>query len=640
MKKNIILLIFSCLLMPNAWAAVGDTFTFTYEGNTLQYEVIDTENNYVSVSASFIAITPTLIIPDNVVNDDITYTVTAIAEDAFYKCDQITSLTLPNSLQTIGSGAFTRCKSITNIIIPANVSVIDGYAFLGCTRLTTMEFTSESIMPKNIDKITDEINNITFIVPNGLINNYVQYWHNSELNIYEKSENVFSIDGLIYTIHSNEVSIRYGYSASSDLKIGDYVTHKNGYQYNITSVDSAAFYKTTYSSITLGNNVKTIGLQAFAMMENMEGKTITFPESIEFIDNNAFIKCASEYKFLSNTPPELGDYVYGIFSPKRASTPAEKEQQKINDGSTLFTIPCGANKNNAWSSGNWGYPFFTDFLEQDCQNLYITKQNENLTNLPNESNEDFGKIRYTRYFKAGVWETLYLPFEIESMQIDGADYKDYIWRSKADDNTAVFYLAKLVNGTTDFTIATSIEKGVPYVILFGEESHSEYYANHPVTFISKENYNYIPNDWNQSTTSLTMYGNTTLQPKTITNAYYLGNNNSFELTDTYTLNPFECYISPEKVNGVQNMQARRFSVRVRPQSDVTTGVPTVDSDQLFCQIVGNTLTIQTNGQPVNIYNINGMLIHSFAEGNEQVSIDLDNGCYIINSLGYTQKIIF
>ena len=637
MKKNIILLFFSCLLMPNTWAAVGDTFTFTYEGNTLQYEVIDTENNYVSVSASSIAITPTLIIPDNVVNDDITYTVTAIAEDAFYRCDQITSLTLPYSLQTIGSYAFTRCKSITNIIIPANVSIIDGYAFLGCTRLTTIEFTSESIIPKNIDKITDEINNITFIVPNGLINNYVQYWHNPELNIYEKSENVFSIDGLIYTIHSNEVSIRYGYSASSDLKIGDYVTHKNGYQYNITSVDSAAFYKTTYSSITLGNNVKTIGLQAFAMMENMEGKTITFPESIEFIDNNAFIKCASEYKFLSNTPPELGDYVYGIFSPKRASTPAEKEQQKINDGSTLFTIPCGANKNNAWSSGNWGYPFFTDFLEQGCQNLYITKQNENLTNLPNESNEDFGKIRYTRYFKAGVWETLYLPFEIESMLIDGADYKDYIWKSEADDGIAVFYLAKLVNGTTDFTIATSIEKGVPYVILFGEESHSEYYANHPVTFVSKENYNYIPNDWNQQKSPLTMYGNTTLQKKDIANAYYLGDDNNFKLTDSYTLNPFECYISPEQT---QNIQTRKFAVRIRPQNDVTTDIPTIDTHQLFWYRNGNTLIIQTGGQPVSIYNINGALIQSFTEGQEQITMELTSGCYIINSAGTAQKIIF
>ena len=626
--------------MPNTWAAVGDTFTFKYEGNTLQYKVIDTENNYVSVSASSIAITPTLIIPDKVVNDDITYTVTAIAEDAFYRCDQITSLTLPYSLQTIGSYAFTRCKSITNIIIPANVSIIDGYAFLGCTRLTTIEFTSESIIPKNIDKITDEINNITFIVPNGLINNYVQYWHNQELNIYEKSENVFSIDGLIYTIHSNEVSIRYGYSASSDLKIGDYVTHKNGYQYNITSVDSAAFYKTTYSSITLGNNVKTIGLQAFAMMENMEGKTITFPESIEFIDNNAFIKCASEYKFLSNTPPELGDYVYGIFSPKRASTPAEKEQQKINDGSTLFTIPCGANKNNAWSSGNWGYPFFTDFLEQGCQNLYITKQNENLTNLPNESNEDFGKIRYTRYFKAGVWETLYLPFEIESMLIEGEDYKNAIWKSAADDGKAVFYLAKLVNGTTDFTIAKSIEKGVPYVILFGEvgeESHSEYYANHPVTFVSKENYNYIPNDWNQQKSPLTMYGNTTLQKKDIANAYYLGDDNNFKLASSHTLNPFECYISPEQT---QNIQTRKFAVRIRPQNDVTTDIPTIDTNQLFWYRNGNTLIIQTGGQPVSIYNINGALIQSFTEGQEQITMELTSGCYIINSAGTAQKIIF
>ena len=83
-----------------------------------------------------------------------------------------------------------------------------------------------------------------------------------------------------------------------------------------------------------------------------------------------------------------------------------------------------------------------------------------------------------------------------------------------------------------------------------------------------------------------------------------------------------------------------MSVRFRPQSGVTTDVPNINADQISWQRNGNTLTIQTNGQPVNIYNINGMLIQSFTEGNEQVSIDLDNGCYIINSLGYTQKIIF
>lgn len=617
--------------MPNTWAAVGDTFTFTYEGNTLQYEVIDTENNYVSVSASSIAITPTLIIPDNVVNDDITYTVTAIAEDAFYRCDQITSLTLPYSLQTIGSYAFTRCKSITNIIIPANVSIIDGYAFLGCTRLTTIEFTSESIMPKNIDKITDEINNITFIVPNGLINNYVQYWHNPELNIYEKSENVFSIEGFIYTIHSNEVSIRYGYSASSDLMIGDYVTHKNGYQYNITSVDSSAFYKTTYSSITLGNNVKTIGIQAFAMMENMEGKTITFPKSIEFIDNNAFIKCASEYKFLSNTPPELGDYVYGIFSPKRASTPAEKEQQKINDGSTLFTIPCDANSND-WKSGYWNYSFFLNFYTQDCPTLNISKINESVKGIPESNQETFGKIRYTRFFKPGVWETLYLPFEIESMLIEGGDYKDGAWRSET--NPGYFYLATLDNGSTYFDVATSIEKNTPYIIQFPND---DYYNENPITFVSKENYNHIPNNWTQNTSSLTMYGNTTLQQQNITNAYYLGDDNNFKLADSYKLNPFECYISPEQT---QNIQTRKFTVRIRPQNDVTTDIPTIDTNQLFWYRNGNTLIVQTEGQPVSIYNINGALIQSFAEGQEKITIDLTSGCYIINSAGTAQKIIF
>ena len=696
MKKNIILLIFSCLLMPNAWAAIDDEFDYEYEGNTLTYIVTDDANNYVSVLGGSIS-NSTLIIPEKVQDENGTeFSVTAIAEDAFgldeeisslivlaknitiyddafykcinltsivfqedveyvgdafYKCSNLTSIVFQEDVEYVGD-AWGRCSSLSNIVFNKRVYSIYDDAFSSLDNITYFEI-GEGTPPTSpkgdpfIDFSEDSIINITFVIPDGLINNYIQAWQspeNPKLNIYEKSENKFFKEGFLYQITDNvakEVSILNllnGTFAEEELNIADNVAHKNGNQYKITSIEADAFLEKHVTSLTFGSNIRTIGSNAFKNVTGVSGSTIEFPSSLQSIGSGAFLGVgAATYKFLSHTAPTLGGAVYDIFSPNSSSPTND------NDGSTQFVIPCGTNNDNAWeSANNWSHTFFTNnFTIEGCQDLDISKSLEgNLGGIPDPKLENFGKIKYTHYFKAGVWETLYLPFAIDSMLIQGEDYKNAVWTSAADDGTAIFYLAKLIPGTNEFELASSIEPNTPYIIQVGQTDHASYYNTNPITFISAEDYNWIPNDWNQSTTSLTMYGNTTLQPKTITNAYYLGNNNSFELADTYTLNPFECYISPEKVNGVQNMQARRFSVRVRPQSDVTTGVPTVDSDQLFCQIVGNTLTIQTNGQPVNIYNINGMLIHSFAEGNEQVSIDLDNGCYIINSLGYTQKIIF
>ena len=673
MKKNIILLIFSCLLMPNAWAAIGDEFDYEYEGNTLTYIVTDDANNYVSVLGGSIS-NSTLIIPEKVQDEnEIEFSVTAIADAAFtsdrkisslivlaknitindlafYKCAKLTSIVFQEDVEYVGD-AFLRCSSLSNIVFNKRVySIFDDAFSLG--NITYFEI-GEGTPPTSpggdpfIDFSASSITNITFVIPDELINDYIQAWQspeNQKLNIYEKSENKFFKEGFLYQITDNvakEVSILNllnGTFAEEELNIADNVAHKNGNQYKITSIEADAFLEKHVTSLTLGSNIRTIGSNAFKNVTGVSGSTIEFPSSLQSIGNGAFLGVgAATYKFLSHTAPTLGGAVYDIFSPNSSSPTND------NDGSTQFVIPCGTNNDNAWeSANNWSHTFFTNnFTTEGCQDLDISKSLEgNLGGIPDPKLENFSKITYTRYFKAGVWETLYLPFAIESMLIDGEDYKNAVWKSDEDNGKAIFYLAKLIPGTNEFELASSIKPNTPYIIQVGQTDHAWYYDDNPITFVSAEDYNYIPNDWNQSTTSLTMYGNTTLQPKTITNAYYLGNNNSFELADTYTLNPFECYISPEKVNGVQNMQARRFSVRVRPQSDVTTGVPTVDSDQLFCQIVGNTLTIQTNGQPVNIYNINGMLIHSFAEGNEQVSIDLDNGCYIINSLGYTQKIIF
>ena len=57
------------------------------------------------------------------------------------------SYTIPNSVTSIGNGAFAACKSLTDIIIPDSVERIDGGAFLACESLTSIN------IPKSVKSI-------------------------------------------------------------------------------------------------------------------------------------------------------------------------------------------------------------------------------------------------------------------------------------------------------------------------------------------------------------------------------------------------------------------------------------------------------------------------------------------------------
>ena len=67
------------------------------------------------------------------------YHVTEIGEWAFYECDGITSVTIPNSVKTIGEWAFLRCTALQSIDIPASVTTIGEGAFAGCKALQSID---------------------------------------------------------------------------------------------------------------------------------------------------------------------------------------------------------------------------------------------------------------------------------------------------------------------------------------------------------------------------------------------------------------------------------------------------------------------------------------------------------------------
>jgi len=64
--------------------------------------------------------------------------VTALTEDCFADCAQLTTVYLPDTLERIGDRAFSGCTSLRGIYIPPSVRSIGSEAFSGCTELESV----------------------------------------------------------------------------------------------------------------------------------------------------------------------------------------------------------------------------------------------------------------------------------------------------------------------------------------------------------------------------------------------------------------------------------------------------------------------------------------------------------------------
>ena len=62
----------------------------------------------------------------------------AIYKQAFYRCDSLKSVVIPDSVTSIGDKAFWDCDLLTSMVIPDSVTSIGNYAFIGCNSLKSV----------------------------------------------------------------------------------------------------------------------------------------------------------------------------------------------------------------------------------------------------------------------------------------------------------------------------------------------------------------------------------------------------------------------------------------------------------------------------------------------------------------------
>ncbi len=154
----------------------------------------------------------------------------------FRDCYHLEVMVLPEGLEKIGEYAFYKCyRNLTDITIPSTVTTIDYGAFTSCQELTKIT------IPASVELIG--------------VNLFEACISLESIEVEAENANYRSVDGVLYT---------------KGMKIlCAYPSNKAGEEY------------------TIPDGVTTIATGAFAYPQHL--KTLNIPESIELIDENAFI---------------------------------------------------------------------------------------------------------------------------------------------------------------------------------------------------------------------------------------------------------------------------------------------------------------------------------------------------------------
>ena len=296
------------------------------------YYALDDENETAEVV--FGGYSGDVVIPSTVTQNDVVYTVTSFAKNAFYNSPQMTSLTIPksvtsikyhrgffyncnklasivveegnpnydsregcnalietasnkllygtpssfipNSIATIGVAAMTHLI-VTTLTIPNSVTTIEDGAFSGCTELTSvyigtgLEHIGENIFNECSKLKTVEINSNALVSKN---------YTSEEINV----------SGLLWGSSVEEIVL--GENVTS---VGEHAFVRGNFKSlkmsdNLTTIGDNAFWECSkLTSIEFSNNLEHIGQWAFAGC--MELPSVTIPRSVKCIDLIAFQWC-------------------------------------------------------------------------------------------------------------------------------------------------------------------------------------------------------------------------------------------------------------------------------------------------------------------------------------------------------------
>jgi len=197
---------------------------------------------------------------------------------AFYDCDKLENIELPETLDTISYIAFENCDKLDNIVTPAKVNTIDERAFKNCKSLENITF-SDNITYFGADVMTG--------TP----------W------LEAQPDGPVYCGSALYTIKGDtaEVTVKDGTKCIADHCFVSAETDENG----VTFINTNKTLKT----VSLPDSIQRFGYMTFVNCEALT--TVNIPKNLEKSAYRTFSGCSSlKNIILSDADREIGDNEY------------------------------------------------------------------------------------------------------------------------------------------------------------------------------------------------------------------------------------------------------------------------------------------------------------------------------------------